>query len=170
MKCYECGRKMTEQKLFIENDQYLGSFALCCARGEYWKCSCGEDAVSSSLWKKLEIEKQARIEDYMIQGMTTFSSFDDLICSNRELVKLLGKSRQAIAKDGRIKTLIYHFTLKGKTYYWKKSAELFKRTGDGRIKLPRTSGKKISYKNKAKATDFSLYPNGIVPKLLIKAQ
>jgi hypothetical protein len=65
----------------------------------------------------------------------SIENIDDYFVPNRKMAPMLGKSRQAIAKDQRIKNFIYNITTDGKTMYLKESIEQFKASGNGKFSL-----------------------------------
>jgi len=132
--CYECGKKLVEKKSFHWKNERLGLFYLF--KGKHWKCEkCAEVFIPLSTVMQIEEMEEKRTSELLCNLFTGINELDNIFLSNKELVAILGKTRQAISKNPRIKTLIYNFTLKGTTYYLRESVECFKATGDGRIKL-----------------------------------
>ena len=138
MKCPECGGEMKPRRYYTWEDRFLGSFSIETQPGEYWHCAeCNDEILSYSLMKKIECEEQKRTEQLLLENVgNDYEKFKENLITNNELVHLLGKTRQAIQQDRRIKTLIFHVQEKsGQVVYWKKSAEQYKASGDGRFEL-----------------------------------
>lgn len=132
--CYDCGYEMTKKTVYEETDENLGSIRL--DNVEYYECDkCGYRTIPYVLGKLIEETKKDRIFQLLTEKMGSIKFFDNYFASNKELVRMLGKSRQAIAKDPRIRNLIYNITIKGETFYWKESVEAFLKNWDGRIRL-----------------------------------
>ena len=118
------------------HDDFLGEFAIDCQPEEYSYCDCGEEQLAYSLCLRIEQEEQNRISrTIMNMAQNNLERLDELVATSRELKSIMNVSRQAINKNGKLKTLVYHITFKGKIYYLKKSVKLFKETGDGRFDL-----------------------------------
>ena len=138
MKCPECGGEMKHRNNYAWEDRFLGAFRIEVQPGEYWYCAeCNEEVLSYSLMKKIEYEEQKRTEQLLLESVgNDLEEFKANLITNHELVQVLGKSRQAIQQDRRIKTLIFHVQEKsGQVVYWRKSAEQYKESGDGRFEL-----------------------------------
>lgn len=135
--CYNCGKKMHTSEQYHWHDEFLGDFTVPCKREEYSYCDCGEERLAYSLCLKIEDAEQERIEQLLLQSVgDDMKAYKANLVRNKELVELLGKSRQAIQQDHRIRTLIYHHVEKsGEMVYWKPSVEQYKATGDGRFDL-----------------------------------
>ena len=138
MKCPQCGGEMKSRRYYTWEDQFIGTFTIETQPGEYWHCAeCNDEILSYSLMKKIECEEQKRTEQLLLESVgNDYEKFKENLITNNELVHLLGKTRQAIQQDRRIKTLIFHVQEKsGQVVYWRKSAEKYKSEGDGRFAL-----------------------------------
>lgn len=138
IKCEECGGEMREYQEYRVHDKFLGEFSVKALPEEYYCCAeCDCEIVAYSLMKRIEAMEQERIEQLLLESVHgQIKQYKEHLIQNKELVKILGKSRQAIQQDGRIKTLIFHHVEKnGQILYWKESVEQYKRTGDGRFVL-----------------------------------
>ena len=134
--CYNCGKQMHTATQYCWHDDFLGGFAIDCQPEEYSYCDCGEEQLAYSLCLRIEQEEQNRISQaIMNMAQNNLERLDELVATSRELKSIMNVSRQAINKNGKLKTLVYHITFKGKIYYLKKSVKLFKETGDGRFDL-----------------------------------
>lgn len=144
--CYNCGKEMLTDKQYRWHDDFLGDFVIDCQPKEYSFCECGEERLAYSLCLRIEQEEQNRISQaIMNMAQNNLERLDELVATSRELKSIMNVSRQAINKNGKLKTLVYHITFKGKIYYLKKSVKLFKETGDGRFDL-------LPYVNETTAT------------------
>lgn len=138
IKCEECGGEMQEHRSYKVEDEFLGVFFVDASPDEYYHCAnCDCDLVAYSLMKRIETAEQERIEQLLLNRVNgSIKQYKENLIQNKELVDILGKSRQAIQQDHRIKTLIFHHVEKnGQILYWKESVEQYKRTGDGRFVL-----------------------------------
>ena len=77
----------------------------------------------------------------LLQRLHSLDEINHLYLQNRELVKKLGVTRQAIAKNVLLTQKIYNIVLFGQRYYLRESVDLFLQTGDGRFPLQKESGK-----------------------------
>ena len=137
-RCYECGGEMKPRPFYCWVDKFLGKMKVNAAPSEYFFCAeCGSEELSYSLMKRIESVEQERIEQLLLQSVGgSMKVYKENLVRNKDLVALLGKSRQAIQQDYKIKTLIFHHVEKsGEIVYWKPSVELYKKTGDGRFDL-----------------------------------
>lgn len=138
MKCPKCGGEMKSLRYYTWEDRFIGLFTISPLPDEYWHCAeCDDEMLSYSLMKKIECEEQKRIEQLLLESVgCDYEKFKAGLISNHELVQILGKTRQAIQQDRRIKTLIFHVQEKsGQILYWRKSVEQYKTNGDGRFAL-----------------------------------
>lgn len=138
MKCPECGGEMKPRFQYTWEDKFIGTFSIETQLGEYWYCAeCEDEIISCSLMKKIEQEEQRRIEQLLFERAgCNVEKFKENLITNRELVQILGKTRQAIQKDRKIKTLVFQYRERsGQVLYWKESVMLYKVKGDGRFKL-----------------------------------
>ena len=138
IECEGCGGEMRECREYRVHDKFLGEFSVKALPEEYYCCAeCDCEIVSYSLMKRIEAMEQERIEQLLLESVHgQIKQYKEHLIQNKELVQILGKSRQAIQQDGRIKTLIFHHVEKnGQILYWKESVEQYKRTGDGRFAL-----------------------------------
>ena len=134
--CYNCGKKMHTANQYIRRDKFLGTFSIPCKHEEYSFCDCGEERLAYSLCLRIEQEEQNRISQaIMNMAHNNLRDLEELVVTSRDLESIMNVSRQAISKNGKLKTLVYHITFKGKIFYLKKSVELFKKKGDGRFDL-----------------------------------
>lgn len=134
--CYNCGKEMRSDNQYRWHDDFLGEFAIDCQPEEYSYCDCGEEQLAYSLCLRIEQEEQNRISQaIMNMAHNNLERLDELVATSRDLESIMNVSRQAISKNGKLKTLVYHITFKGKIYYLKESVNLFKKKGDGRFDL-----------------------------------
>ena len=137
-KCYECGGEMKPRSSYCWEDKFLGKMEVAADAGEYFYCAeCGSEELAYSLMKKIEAIEQEKTEQLLLQSVGgNMKAYKENLVRNKDLVVLLGKSRQAIQQDHKIKTLIFHHIEKsGEIVYWKPSVEQYKKTGDGRFDL-----------------------------------
>ena len=131
MKCYKCGGEYKEYNgtLFLDDD-IIGEYKVHDVT--YYKCeTCDTSLYPKDTAKKIE-SVEAKIQNELI-GQLPVNEF--IVAT--EAAELLGISKQAFHKHRRIKNgFIYSVILGGKQLYNKKSVLLFKKTGDGRFKLP----------------------------------
>ena len=138
IKCEcESGRMMIGASIYKWHDDFMGDFEIKALSEEYIFCrECGNEILAYSLMKRIEIVEQERIEQLLFQSVgNDIKLFKGCLVAFDKLPQLLGKSRQAIQRDGRIKTLIFNFEFCGKRYYWLDSVLKFRDTGDGRYNL-----------------------------------
>lgn len=138
IKCDDCGGEMKSLSRYIWEDKYLGTLEVQTEPNEYYYCAeCDNERIAYALMKRIERVEQERIEQLLLYSVNCdIKRFKENLVQNRDLVQLLGKSRQAIQQDGRIKTLIFHFVEpNGQISYWSQSVELFAQKGDGRFDL-----------------------------------
>lgn len=130
MKCRNCG---SDCILFIgtikEKDARIDDYEV--KNAKYYECiSCSDRLYPLETAKRLD-EKRREILSALIQKYP-ISDF----MSAAETAEFLGITRQALHKHRRIRNgFIYQTFLSGKTVYLRKSAELFKKTDDGRFSL-----------------------------------
>ena len=135
-KCYECGSYMKIGCEYTWKNKFLGEFSILCNEKEYYYCSCGEELMALSLLERVEQEEQKRVEQLLLNSVDCdFEKYKNELIPCSELGEVLGISRQAISKNKRIKTLIYKVVINNETFYWKDSAILFRKYGDGRFDL-----------------------------------
>ena len=138
VKCMECGGEMRSSDVYHCHDEFIGDFDVPAGKEEYYRCpECDSEIVEFALMKRIEQVEQERIEQLLLDSVDgNMKRYKENLIRNHELVSALGKSRQAIQQDGRIKTLIFHHIAKnGEILYWKKSVDLYKTKGDGRFSL-----------------------------------
>lgn len=137
IRCDECGAEMKMTSVYQWHDKFLGDLEVQAFSGEYHFCKeCENERIAYSLMKRIEKAEQAKTEQLLLQSVNcNMNVFKENLVPNKDLVRLLGKSRQAIQQDGRIKTLIFHFEFNGQIYWWRDSVLRFKRTKDGRYDL-----------------------------------
>ncbi len=135
-KCCECGSYMKIGCEYTWKNKFLGEFSIFCNENEYYYCSCGEELMALSLLERVEQEEQKRVEQLLLNSVDCdFEKYKNELIPCNELGKVLGISRQAISKNRRIKTLMYKVVINNETFYWRESAILFKKYGDGRFDL-----------------------------------
>ena len=135
-KCYECGSRLSMGFEYSWENKFLGEFSILCNEGEFYSCACGNELISLSLLRRIEQEEQKRVEQLLLNSVDCdFEKYKNELISCNELGRVLGISRQAISKNRRIKTLIYKVVINNETFYWRESAVLFKKYGDGRFDL-----------------------------------
>ena len=134
--CYNCGKKMHAAEQYHWHDVFLGDFTISCKREEYSYCDCGEERLSYSLCLRIEKAEQDRISQaIMNMAHSNLAQLEGLVVTGHDLEKILRVSRQAISKNGKLKTLVYHIMFKGKKYYLYESVIRFLKSGDGRFDL-----------------------------------
>ena len=135
-KCYECGSNLSMGFEYNWENKFLGEFSISCDEGEFYTCACGNELISLSLLGRIEQEEQKRVEQLLLNSVDCdFEKYKNELIPCNELGRVLGISRQAISKNRRIKTLIYKVVINNETFYWRESAILFKKYGDGRFDL-----------------------------------
>ncbi|WP_027360575.1 hypothetical protein [Desulforegula conservatrix] len=116
----------------------------------YSKCrDCGDVSIDFEETKKINAYIQKK-ESEAIYSLP----IGEFISSNEASI-ILGKTKQALSKDSRIKRgFIYYVVIDGRKLYHKKSVEEFKRTGkDGRINIQSKIGaEKTLRQNKSNIT------------------
>jgi len=138
IKCDDCGGEMKSFSVYHWDDKYLGKLEVQTESNEYhWCAECDNERIAYTLMKRIEGVEQEKVEQLLLRSVNCdIKLFKANLVQNRDLVQLLGKSRQAIQQDGRIKTLIFHFVeSNGQISYWLPSVELFAQKGDGRFDL-----------------------------------
>lgn len=134
--CYNCGRKMRAIGQYHWHDSFLGDFSIPCKYGEYYICDCGEERLAYSLCLRIENAEQERISQaIMNMAHNSLSEMEKLVVTAHDLEQIMHVSRQAISKNRKLKTLVFHFTFKKKTYYLYESVMRFLEKGDGRYDL-----------------------------------
>ena len=134
--CYNCGKKMHTSEQYHWHDEFLGDFTIPCKREEYSYCDCGEERLAYSLCLRLEKAEQDRISQaIMNMAHNNLEKLEGLVVAGHDLEKIMHVSRQAICKNGKLKTLVYHIMFKGKKYYLYESVMCFLERGDGRFDL-----------------------------------
>lgn len=139
-QCCHCGRQMRKKKGYTWNSEFYGRIILPDA--EYWHCSCGADEISHETHQTLEEITRQRCSELLLQRLHSLDEINHLYLQNKELVKKLGVTRQAIAKNVLLPQKIYNIILFGQRYYLRESVDLFLQTGDGRFPLHKKTGKK----------------------------
>lgn len=138
LKCDDCGGEMKSFSRYSWDDKYLGELEVQTEPHEYYWCAeCNNERIAYTLMKRIERVEQERIEQLLLNSVNCdIKRFKENLVQNRDLVQILGKSRQALQQDGRIKTLIFHFIeSNGQISYWLPSVKLFAQKGDGRFDL-----------------------------------
>jgi len=96
-----------------------------------YKCKVCEDSL-------YDVKTSQKIIDFVRRAEQTAISelpLKDFVSAIRA-AEILGISKQAFSKNEKIKRgFIYSATLDNKHYYYKKSVETFKKSGDGRLLL-----------------------------------
>jgi hypothetical protein len=136
IKCYDCGARMVKKTGYVWEDENLGEFSI--PDTVYHECKkCGEQEIPLEIFLEMEKQEQARISQCIYKYANSIEElFCDFLLDNNELSESLGVTKQAISKNGKYRTLIYHCIVKGKIYYFEPSVKAFiKSGGDGRIKL-----------------------------------
>lgn len=132
-KCFECGHELEHRHGYCVDDPNVG---LVQTDGEYWHCpACGQDEVPYETMKAVGAERKRLIDMMLWADVQSSPDFDGKFIQPNEMSKLLGISRQAIDQSRTLGNLIYNITIKGVRYWLRESAELYKRTGDGRFPL-----------------------------------
>lgn len=132
-KCYNCGKEMVQGGTYSESFENIGTVTIPGVK--YYYCTCGEELVPGEVMQKVEEEYERLLSELLLKRFRSMDDINRQFMPNRELVKKLGKSRQAIAKDFSLKRKIYNVTLFGECYYLRESVELFLKTKDGRFPL-----------------------------------
>lgn len=135
--CPECGTKLKTTTVYTWTDKFLGDLRVEELPGEYRYCpKCKQELFTQVMMYHIEKAEQIAIEQLLLQSVNyNMEAFKAALVTKKQLTFLLEKSRQALQRDGRINTLIFHFDLDGKSYWWKDSVMKFKQTGDGRYIL-----------------------------------
>ena len=134
--CYNCGKEMHTADQYRWHNDFLGDFTIDCQPEEYFFCDCGEERLAYSLCLRIEQEEQNRISlAIMNMANSCLGQLEKLVVTRRDLESIMNVSRQAINKNGKLKTLVYHITFKGKIFYLYESIMRFLETGDGRFNL-----------------------------------
>lgn len=134
--CHKCGKEMHTANQYSWHDDFLGTFSIPCKHEEYSFCDCGEERLAYSLCLRIEQEEQNRVSQaIMNMANSCLRHLEKLVVTSRDLESIMNVSRQAINKNGKLKTLVYHITFKGKRYYLYESVMRFLETGDGRFSL-----------------------------------
>lgn len=128
MICYNCNLEMREGGIYKWRDDYIGEMEINVRDGEYYYCdNCGSERLHYKLVKRIEEAEQEMVEKLLKESVG--GEFDENLVDRKGVLSILGKY------DRRIKTLVFHVKKNGKTYWWKKSIDLFKIYGDGRFKI-----------------------------------
>lgn len=130
MCCDICGEKMIRiVGSYPFKSRMLGEVSVPSL--EYWQCqNCNDVLFSSDMANKAhEYINQAEKEALSSIAIKEFVSLN-------ESAKILGLTKQGFSKNSRIKRgFIYSIKVGNKKFFYRKSVESFKKTGDGRIKL-----------------------------------
>lgn len=158
MRCLECDSQYVEKvgTIAITSD-YVGDYRV--ENVKYFECPvCGKRLFPKETAIKIS-EKEKGIQRELIKKLPV----GDFIPAT-EAAKVLGKSRQALHKNRRIrKGFVYFIERGGKRLYHKKSVEMFKQSGDGRFNLmdatkPRTIESVVTYyKETSKYLNTGIY-------------
>lgn len=145
VKCYNCGCELQRPTTYQWEDQYLGKMeirvnTIDSVPGDYCGIcpnGCLEEILSIIVLKNIEQFEQQRTEQLLLNSVGgDLAKFKENLVTKKDLVDLLGKSRQAIAWDHKINTKVFKVIEKsGNVVYWKDSVLLYKQTGDGRFDL-----------------------------------
>ena len=133
MKCLTCNTGMTlVQGTLAIARRHLGSVSIpgC----EWHECpKCGERMYPDNAATAIDRAFQDKLAQLVLGR-----PFTDLV-EEKEVAEILEVSVQAVNKNKGIRGgLIWKATRNGKTWYLRKSVELFKETGDGRFSLVRS--------------------------------
>ena len=130
MICLDCGSNITELvgDVILEN-KTIGRFIV--ENVFYHKCdNCGELLFPLETLKTIEA-KEKEIKEYRL---SQYPIADFIVAI--EAAEILGVTRQALHRNRRIRRgFIYFMNFGGKIAYLKKSVELYRDTGDGRLLL-----------------------------------
>ena len=136
-ECFDCGRAMERRTRYTVDDPYVGRITV---KGEYWHCpECGEDEVPYATLKAVEDERRRIADDLLWKSLTGTEEFDRDFMLTHELAEFLGITRQAVTQSKVIADSIFNITIKGCRYWLRKSAELYRDTGDGWFPLVATA-------------------------------
>ena len=130
MQCANCSGQYVTVKGYLElNDKILGSFKV--QNVEYEECEgCGKKLYPPITLRAIEKAENRRKEDLLSN-----KPLGEFILAT-EVAEILGCSRQAVHKNKKIRRGFIHFIRRHDVYYYlRKSAELYKETGDGRLQL-----------------------------------
>lgn len=142
MKCYECGDELIQNTGDLNlTNSLIGTYTLHSV--SYSKCKgCGDIILSGNTWTAADEEERRIIKDRLEK-----LPVNEFI-SATETSNILGISKQALHKHHRIrKGFIFSVQHNGRVEYHRKSAELFKQTGDGRFPLSCYAGIEASQNN-----------------------
>ena len=150
------------------HDEFLGDFIIPCENEEYSFCACGEERLAYSLCLKIEKAEHDRIfEAIMNMAHGNLERLEGLVVTGHDLEEILHVSRQAICKNGKLKTLVFNFMFKGKRYYLYESVMRFLESGDGRYDLTSyiytTTGDKSSFKQMGKIETADNFAKIVTP-------
>ncbi|TRZ50631.1 hypothetical protein D4S03_06400 [bacterium] len=128
MNCLKCGSTYLpkKQKLVI-SDKYVGPISI--ENASYYQCEkCDEKLLPVATARRIDKRRQEMFREYL-QNQPISAFF-----SASEMASFLGISRQALHKHKRIrKGFIYNTFFENRVIYLRKSADLYKKTGDGRF-------------------------------------
>lgn len=131
--CSCCGKQQQKKSGYTWESKFYGTIFI--PDVEYLHCECGAEEISSEILKMVEEEEQRLCSKLLLQKLDSIDDINRQYLKNSGLVKMLGITRQAIAKNVLLPRKIYNIVLFGNRYYLRKSVELFLRTGDGRFPL-----------------------------------
>lgn len=145
-ECFDCGGTMEKRSQYTVDDPYVGRITV---EGDYWHCpECGEDEVPYETMKTVEDERRRIVEELLWKSLKGTESFDQDYMLTHELADFLGISRQAVTQSKVIADSIFNITIKKSRYWLRKSAELYKATGDGWFPLvSQTDETRLSFKD-----------------------
>ncbi len=135
--CRHCGKGTFSARTLpfhAWKDNYLGELAL--TDFLIYECSsCHRQLIPYESVLRIERAEALKLETWLFKQAGNALEFDAKFLSNAELVSLLGVSRQAINKSPKYRNLIYCLCIKGEYFYYRESAKLFKKHGDGRLHI-----------------------------------
>lgn len=134
MKCDNCGGDSVEVLGTVrEKDPRIGEYEI--QNAKYFECtSCKDRVYPIETARRLDSERK-NVLSAMIKRLPI-----GRFITAAETAEMLGITRQALHKHRRVrKGFIYQTDISGKTVYHRESAELFKKTGDGRFPLEETA-------------------------------
>ena len=130
MRCSNCGKRLVQKTgLYISENEYLGCISVDLQDSH--ECRDCEDVYLS--WKDVGRLEQA--ENDVQERLLKRRPVSDFV-TQKETAEMLGITKQAVSKNGRIKRgFIFHTEFDGRKMYLRDSVELYKKTGDGRFSL-----------------------------------
>ena len=127
--CPKCNRKIIKPAYITVKSQLVGEFKVRVYGYTYCK-KCDYGLLKGSDCFKMDNERN-KLESLAISKLP----IGQFLTTN-QTIELLDLTVREFKTDPKIKHgFIIQFKIDNKTYYYKKSVEIYKKTGDGRIKI-----------------------------------